>query len=96
MERKLALLAQEFNELPRVDASLPLDERHGCSVMLARRLWKFSLFSALERREEGGVRASRESAEDEGTAGSAPVPFDTTSSPTSVGKVADPMSGIAE
>lgn len=50
MERKLALLAQEFNELSRLDAALPLDERHGCSLMLAQRLWKFSLFSALERK----------------------------------------------
>lgn len=49
MERKLALLAQEFNELSRLDASLPLDERYGCSIMLAQRLWKFSLFSRLAR-----------------------------------------------
>jgi transcriptional regulator with XRE-family HTH domain len=52
MERKLALLAQEFTELSRLDASLPLEERHGCSVMLAQRLWKFSLFSSLARRPE--------------------------------------------
>lgn len=49
MERKLTLLVQEFNELARMDASLPLEERHGCSMMLAQRLWKFSMFSDLER-----------------------------------------------
>lgn len=52
MEKKLAQLADEFNELARLDASLPLNERHGCSLMLAQRLWQFSLFSGLARGDE--------------------------------------------
>lgn len=50
IERKLALLSQEFNEIARLDAILPLEERHGCSIMLAQRPWKFSLFSEQTRR----------------------------------------------
>ncbi|RFA24709.1 hypothetical protein CAI21_20700 [Alkalilimnicola ehrlichii] len=49
MERKLSLLAQEFNELARLDSTLPLSERHGCSVMLAQRVWAFSMFSRYAR-----------------------------------------------
>lgn len=52
MEKKLAKLSDEFNELARLDASLPLNERRGCSLMLAQRLWQFSLFSGFARRDE--------------------------------------------
>lgn len=49
MQRKLDLLAQEFSELVRADAVLPLDERHGTSLLLAQRHWEFSLFAELRR-----------------------------------------------
>ncbi|SEO48174.1 helix-turn-helix domain-containing protein [Aquisalimonas asiatica] len=51
MERKLNTLAKEFNELARLDSGLPLDERHGCSVMLAQRVWAFSMFSRYARKQ---------------------------------------------
>jgi transcriptional regulator with XRE-family HTH domain len=54
MERKLALLAREFNELARLDAALPLEDRHGCSVMLAQRSWRFSLFDDYARKPGSG------------------------------------------
>lgn len=49
MQRKIDLLAQEFAELGRADGNLPWNQRHGCSLMLAQRLWKFSLFEEYER-----------------------------------------------
>jgi len=38
--------------LLRLDAALPLEERHDCSMMLAPRLWKFSLFPDYARGRE--------------------------------------------
>jgi transcriptional regulator with XRE-family HTH domain len=49
MQRKLDLLAQEFAELVRADTVLPLEERHGTSLLLAQRRWEFSLFAELRR-----------------------------------------------
>lgn len=51
MQRKLALLANEFNELVRLDSTLPLEERFGCSIMLAQRVWAFSAFSRFARKD---------------------------------------------
>jgi len=51
LQRRLELLAQEFTELVRADAVLPLDERHGSSLLLAQRRWEFSMFAELRRRE---------------------------------------------
>ena len=48
-QRKLARLGQDFNELNRQDANLPLAQRHGVSVVLAMRDWRFGLFQGLLR-----------------------------------------------
>jgi transcriptional regulator with XRE-family HTH domain len=42
-------VAAEFELLYHQDARLPLDERHGCSAILALRGWEFSEFSKLKR-----------------------------------------------
>ncbi|WP_333609132.1 helix-turn-helix domain-containing protein [Arsukibacterium sp.] len=49
-QRKLARLGQDFNELNRQDANLPLAQRHGVSVVLAMRDWRFGLFQGLLRK----------------------------------------------
>lgn len=49
LQRRLELLAHDFNELVKADAQLPLDQRHGCSLLLAQRRWEFSLFRELRR-----------------------------------------------
>lgn len=46
-QRKLKRLANEFNELNRQDAALPLAQRNGVSVVLALRDWRFGLFKPL-------------------------------------------------
>jgi transcriptional regulator with XRE-family HTH domain len=45
----LERLVQEFEELARRDARLPLEARDGCSAVLALRQWEFSEFTALRR-----------------------------------------------
>ena len=43
-QRKMARLAEEFVELQRDDEQLPLDERHGTTLVLALRQWEYALF----------------------------------------------------
>lgn len=50
MRHAIVQLAQEFAELSRRDARLPLDARDGCSAMLVLRRWEFSEFTRLRRR----------------------------------------------
>ncbi len=50
-QRKLMRLIREFDELNNEDASLGLDERHGVTVVMAMRSWKYGLFSPLVRRD---------------------------------------------
>lgn len=45
----MARLAQEFEQLARQDARLPLEARDGCSAVLALRQWEFSGFTELRR-----------------------------------------------
>ena len=47
--RKMEKLVADFNELHAEDAGLPLDERFGCSILIALRPWEFSYFSDLRR-----------------------------------------------
>ena len=42
-------LANDFEQLARSDARLPLEERNGCSAILAVRSWEFSEFTRLRR-----------------------------------------------
>lgn len=48
----LVRLAQEFDELARQDARLPLPQRDGFSLMLGLRQWEFSEFTQLRRRRD--------------------------------------------
>ena len=48
-QRKLERLAQEFDELNREDASLPIEQRPGYTVVLAMRPWVFGVFAAYMR-----------------------------------------------
>lgn len=45
----MSRLAQEFDELARQDARLPLAARDGCSAVVALRQWEFSEFTQLRR-----------------------------------------------
>jgi transcriptional regulator with XRE-family HTH domain len=49
MQKTLDRVTDEFNELSRKDAALPLAERHGCSAVFAIRPWEFSMFEKLRR-----------------------------------------------
>ncbi|WP_313920116.1 helix-turn-helix transcriptional regulator [Tahibacter sp.] len=49
MKTAMVRLAQEFDELARQDARLPLVDRDGFSLMLGLRQWEFSEFTRLRR-----------------------------------------------
>ncbi len=49
MHKKIDKLVAEFNELAMQDASLPFEERLGCSMVGAIRPWEFSLFAKYRR-----------------------------------------------
>ena len=49
-------MAAEFEVLAHNDARLPLDDRNGCSAILALRAWEFSEFTRLRRNVQGGKR----------------------------------------
>jgi DNA-binding Xre family transcriptional regulator len=48
-QRKLKRLTREFNELTTQDTHLPLNERHGITLVLAARNWKYGLLQPLLR-----------------------------------------------
>jgi hypothetical protein len=49
LQRSIARLVTEFDELAAHDARLPSDERQGCSMLMALRPWEFSGFAKLRR-----------------------------------------------
>lgn len=49
MHQKIEKLVAEFNELALQDASLPFEDRMGCSLVGAIRPWEFSLFAQYRR-----------------------------------------------
>jgi transcriptional regulator with XRE-family HTH domain len=49
MQSSLRRVAAEFEQLAHQDSRLPLDERDGCSAILAFRRWEFSEFGKLRR-----------------------------------------------
>lgn len=51
LQRKMARLLTEFNELADIDASLPSSQRQGMALLMASRPWVFSLFSDLKRKK---------------------------------------------
>ncbi len=48
-QRKVKKLVREFDELNNDDAGLPLEHRHGHTVVLAMRSWKYGLFAPYRR-----------------------------------------------
>lgn len=49
LQASIRRVAAEYELLSHQDARLPLDERHGCSAILALRSWEYSEFSKLRR-----------------------------------------------
>jgi DNA-binding Xre family transcriptional regulator len=49
LQKKMARLAREFDELNDEDAGLPLEERHGVTMVIAMSDWRFGLFADLRR-----------------------------------------------
>jgi len=49
LQRKMELLAREFDELCGGDAVLPLEQRDGTTVVLAMRPWRYGLFNQFEK-----------------------------------------------
>jgi transcriptional regulator with XRE-family HTH domain len=50
LQRKLARLAADFNELAALDRHLPVHEKRSVGLMLTYRPWVFSMFDGLKRR----------------------------------------------
>jgi transcriptional regulator with XRE-family HTH domain len=49
LQASIRRVAAEYEQLAHQDARLPLDDRHGCSAILAVRAWEYSEFSKLRR-----------------------------------------------
>lgn len=47
--RKFEKLLAEFHQAAKADSLLPLEQRHGCSLVTAFRPWELSAFAALRR-----------------------------------------------
>lgn len=48
-QRRLQRLVQDFNDLCRADANLPMAQRHGTTAVLAVRRWRYGLFERFVR-----------------------------------------------
>jgi transcriptional regulator with XRE-family HTH domain len=61
LQQSLRRIATEFEQLAHNDSRLPLEERHGCTAILAFRQWEFSEFSKLRRvpRASGTTKRQR-------------------------------------
>jgi transcriptional regulator with XRE-family HTH domain len=53
LQASIRRFAADYEQLAHQDARLPLEERHGCSAILALRAWEYSEFSKLRRNEPG-------------------------------------------
>lgn len=49
LQTKMERLAREFDELNDEDAGLPLDQRHGVTMVVAMSDWRFGLFADLRQ-----------------------------------------------
>ena len=47
MQKKMERLVREFNEIMQQDASLPMSEKRGTTMVLAIRHWQYQLFQKL-------------------------------------------------
>lgn len=56
LQKSLRRVAAEFEELAHTDSRLPLDQRNGCTAILAFREWEFSEFSKLRRAPKAARR----------------------------------------
>ncbi len=54
LQKKMEQLAREFAELNDDDAGLPLDQRHGATMVVALSDWRFKLFADLRRERHHG------------------------------------------
>jgi hypothetical protein len=50
LQRKLARLCADFNELAELDRYVPPREKRSVALMMACRPWVFSMFDGLKRR----------------------------------------------
>ena len=57
LQKSLRRVAAEFEELAHADSRLRLDERNGCTAILAFREWEFSEFSNLCRAPKAARRS---------------------------------------
>lgn len=48
-QKKMEQLIKEFDELSQEDAQLPLDKRHGTTLVVAMRQWRYGLFDKLKK-----------------------------------------------
>jgi len=48
-QRKMELLAREFDALNNTDAGLPFEQRNGITVVLAMRRWRYGLFNRFQK-----------------------------------------------
>lgn len=51
-QRRMARLAKEFDELSSSDASLPLQDREGTTVVMAMRPWRYGLFNQFKKQHK--------------------------------------------
>ncbi|WP_167854855.1 helix-turn-helix domain-containing protein [Mangrovimicrobium sediminis] len=49
LQRRMEKLLAEFNEQHQADIELPLEQRFGCSILVAMRAWEFAYFSQFRR-----------------------------------------------
>lgn len=50
-QRRMARLAREFDELSSNDATLPLQERDGTTIVMAMRPWRYGLFNQFKKQQ---------------------------------------------
>jgi transcriptional regulator with XRE-family HTH domain len=56
LQSSIQRVASEFEQLTHQDIRLPLEQRNGCTVILATRSWEFSEFSKLRRTPRGAQK----------------------------------------
>ncbi|MCR8922534.1 helix-turn-helix transcriptional regulator [Dasania sp. GY-MA-18] len=49
-QKKMQRLAKEFSELAQHDMALPMDNKHGNTVVLAIRRWQYNLFESIRKK----------------------------------------------
>ena len=49
-QKKMQRLAKEFSELAQHDIALPMDNKHGNTVVLAIRRWQYNLFESIRKK----------------------------------------------